>query len=84
MEKQRVKEIVLEEIVSHLVEQRIQEVWTALQTWLAQHDGDKYSLIQDDQNKKCSCRQAERTAYQEGLRAALDFIQAYEKARKAK
>lgn len=84
MRKQQVKKIVIEEVVSHLVEQRIAEVWNALQTWLAQHGGDKYSLIQDEQDKKCSCRRAEKAAYQEGLRAALTFIEQYEAARKGK
>ena len=84
MRKQQVKKILIEEMVSHLVEQRIAEVWNALQTWLAQHGDDKYSLIKDEQEKQNSCRRAERAAYQEGLRAALTFIEEYERARKAK
>ena len=83
MEKRKVTKIVIEEIVDFRVREQLLEFWNGLQAWLASQDGNKLSIIEDGK-EGCSCIAERKEAYQEGLRASLDFIRAYEKSRKGK
>jgi hypothetical protein len=59
----------------------LQEIETALQAWLATQDSNKdgYGINEDN-----ACAAERREGYQQGLNAALNFIQHYEQSKKGK
>tara|TARA_R100001510_G_C7633698_1_gene192200 strand:- start:626 stop:1135 length:510 start_codon:yes stop_codon:yes gene_type:complete len=67
--------------VSKYKQEYLEEIQTALQAWLASQDGNK-----DEQgiNEDNACAAERREAYQQGLNAALNFIQHYETSKKGK
>ena len=61
----------------------LEEVSLALANWVKSQDG-QYREKEINEDNDCNCSIEKRQAYQQGLRAALQFIQEYEKAAKGK
>lgn len=83
MKKERVKSILIDELVKYRVDRVLEEYHTGLQVWLSKQDGEN-AINEAQPENECSCREERKAAYQQGLRSALEFIQEYERARKAK
>ena len=83
MKKERIKSILVDELVKYRVDRVLEEYHNALQVWLSKQDGEM-AINEAQPEHECSCRDERKEGYQQGLRAALEFIQEYERARKAK